>query len=453
MFLPVLTGLQRQVIISSCIYLGQVVCGYTLSWTGPVIPKLRSLDQSPLPYLLSETQLSLVATIAYLGAIPGPYITVWLANTKGRKPCFICGGVLMAAGYILMASANSLAVLYIGRFVAGVACGIIGVMNLVYIGEIASTKIRGTLLTALGISTTLGFILLFCFGPYVSYHPTTYLPLGLSLIYTFCLLWIPETPIFHILKGNDKELLRSLQLLDRLEEKDKLLEMKKEMSETDSNQDWIELFTIKSNRKALSIVVVINILQHCSGVLAIVFFSASIFKMAGSSIDSNIAMIIVGCFQLLGSTLTPLFVERIGRRIILTMSSALCSLSMFVLGLYFFLDHIGSSAIDNVKWLPMLLLILFYVGYDSGLGIIPNAIIGEMFTSNVRSKGSTVTMTTSWLFGFAVTTAFGALLEAVGGHVAFWFFSATCAGAALFTIFFIPETKGKTLLEIQRSLS
>ncbi|XP_069363064.1 facilitated trehalose transporter Tret1-like [Maniola hyperantus] len=474
MFLPI-TGVQRQVIISSCIYLGQMICGYTLSWTGPVIPKLRDLEQSPLPYLLTETQLSLVATITYLGAIPGPYITVWLSNTKGRKPCFIFGGLCLAVSYTLMAAARNLAMLYISRFLVGIAIGVIGVMNLVYIGEIAflvgiaigvigvmnlvyigeiaSTNIRGILLSAIGIFTTLGSILMFSYGPFVSYHATTYLPLSLSLVYIFCLLWLPETPIFYIIQGKDKELIKVLTDLDRLEDKDKLLENKKEITGTNTKKEWIELISVKSNRKSLFIVVVINVLQHCSGVLGIVFFSAAIFDMAGSSISSNISMIVIGCFQLSGSSLTPFFIERAGRRVILIMSSALCSLSMFILGLYFYLDHIGNSVVENVKWLPLVLLILFYIGYDSGLGIIPNAIIGEVFTSNVRSKGSTVTMTISWMFGFMVTTAFGALLATVGGHVAFWFFSCTCACAVLFTIFFIPETKGKSLMEIQESLS
>ncbi|XP_045780677.1 facilitated trehalose transporter Tret1-like [Maniola jurtina] len=452
MFLPI-TGVQRQVIISSCLYLGQMIAGYTLAWTGPVIPKLRDLEQSPLPYLLTETQLSLVATITYLGAIPGPYITVWLSNTKGRKPCFIFGGLVLAVSYTIMAASTNLAMLYIGRFLVGIGSGVLTVMNLVYIGEIASTNIRGILLSAIGIFNTLGSIVMFSFGPFVSYHATTYLPLSLSLVYIFFLLWLPETPIFYILQGKDKELLKVLQDLDRLEDKDKLLEVKKELTGTSAKKEWIELFSIKSNRKALFIVVVINILQHCSGVLGIVFFSAAIFEMAGSSINSNVSMIVIGCFQLSGSSLTPFFIERAGRKIILMMSSALCSLSMFILGLYFYLDHIGNSVIENVKWLPLVLLILFYIGYDSGLGIIPNAIIGEMFTSNVRSKGSTVTMTTSWIFGFMVTTAFGAMLATVGGHVAFWFFSSTCACAVLFTIFFIPETKGKSLMEIQENLS
>ncbi|XP_052744836.1 facilitated trehalose transporter Tret1-like [Bicyclus anynana] len=274
----------------------------------------------------------------------------------------------------------------------------------------------------------------------------------MSVVFTLCILFIPETPIFYALQDNDEDLKKVLQDLDRMDDMDELLETKEELKTRDTKREWKDLFSIRSNRKALFVVVVINILQHGSGVMAVLFFSAAIFDMAGSSIPSSLAMIIIGCFQLSGSCVTPIFVERVGRRIILITSSTICCLSMFTLGLYFYLDYIENPVIIHIKWLPLVVLILFYVGYDSGLGIIPNAIIGEMFTSNVRSKGSSVTMTTSWLFGFAVSTAFGALLEAVGGHVAFWFFSATCAVAALFTIFFIPETKGKSLLEIQKAL-
>ncbi|CAH2266503.1 jg23629 [Pararge aegeria aegeria] len=315
-----------------------------------------------------------------------------------------------------------------------------------------SPNIRGILLTVYGVFFTVGAIILYSTGPFVSYYGTTYIGISLSLAHAFSILWIPESPLFYALQGREQEMTKVLEDLGRSQDVDKLLKKKEEFSNTNTKREWIELFSIRSNRKALFIVGVINILQHTSGVLAVVFFSAAIFDMAGSSIESHLAMIIIGCFQLLGSVVTPFFIEGTGRKRILAISSAICSLSMFLLGTYFYLDLKDNPIVDNIKWLPVVVLIMFYIGYDSGLGIIPNAIIGEMFTSNVRSKGSTLTMTTSWFFGFMVTTAFGALLEAVGGHVAFWFFSCTCACAVLFTIFFVPETKGKTLLEIQDAL-
>ncbi|XP_045780697.1 facilitated trehalose transporter Tret1-like [Maniola jurtina] len=377
----------------------------------------------------------------------------WLSNTKGRKPCLIASALLALLGYIILATAQNLAMLYIGRFLKSVATGTINIVNFVYIGEIASPKIRGILLSIIGTMFTVGSVLIYATGPYISYHGTTYIGIALCILHLILMSWIPESPIFYALQGKDKEIVKVLEDLGRSQDVDELLEMKKELAESNTKKEWLELFSVRSNRKALFVVVVINALQHGSGVMAVIFFSAAIFEMAGSPIDGNISMIIIGCCQLVGSTVTPFFIESTGRKKILIISSATCCLSMFVLGLYFYLDLIGNSVINYIMWLPLVALIVFYVGYDFGLGSIPNTIIGEMFTTSVRAKGSTVAMTSSWLCGFMVTTAFGALLETVGGHILFWFFSGVCAFAVFFTIFFIPETKGKTLLEIQEALS
>ncbi|XP_061380085.1 facilitated trehalose transporter Tret1-like isoform X2 [Danaus plexippus] len=163
-------------------------------------------------------------------------------------------------------------------------------------------------------------------------------------------------------------------------------------------------------------------------------------------------MIIIGCFQLMGSTVTPIFIEKIGRKVILMISCAICCLSMFTLGLYFYLLDIENPGIQNVSWLPVVVLTIFFLGFDSGLAIIPNVLMGEMFTPNVRSCGSTLTMTMSSLVGFLVTTVFGTIINDVGPFIPFWVFSCTTALSFLFTIFFIPETKGKSLLEIQMDL-
>lgn len=130
---------------------------------------------------------------------------------------------------------------------------------------------------------------------------------------------------------------------------DKFLKMGKEMKGSNTQKEWMELFSIRSNRKSLFIVITLNVLQHCSGVMAVIFFSAAIFDKAGSSIPSHIAMVIIGCCQLLGSTITPFFIESTGRKKILIISSAIASLSMV-------------SLLDCrvVFKLNILLLLLFY---------------------------------------------------------------------------------------------
>ncbi|XP_045780285.1 uncharacterized protein LOC123877526 [Maniola jurtina] len=452
-FVPETKGKNLNEIQELLMYLGQMIVGFYGAWPGTILPKLRDPYQSPVPYKLTETELSLVATMTMLGSIPGPYASGWLSNTIGRKPCIIAGGILLVIGSAILAAARNLAMLYCARLLLGFAGGIVGVMNVVYIGEIASTNIRGILLTAIGIFMTVGSILLFSIGPLLSYFLTTSVGLALSIVFTLGAVLLPESPTFYIIKGNEDKAIDVLQDLGRLEDVTKLESANKEFIETTDKQDWKELFSIRSNRKAFLITVIINILQNCSGLLAVINFSASIFEMAGSSIKSNISMVIIVGFQLVGSIITPFFIERAGRKRILLISCATCCISMFILGLYFYLNYVENSIINKLKWLPLVILIIYFIGYNFGYGIIPNTIIGEMFTPKVRSKGSTLTMSISWVFGFTVNTVFGMLLESVGGHFAFWFFSLVCACAFIFTLFFIPETKGKSLLEIQELLN
>ncbi|XP_045780675.1 facilitated trehalose transporter Tret1-like isoform X1 [Maniola jurtina] len=448
-----ITGVKKQVLVSLCLYLGQIAVGYNSAWTGTITPKLEDPEQSPIPYNLTDTQLSLVGTIAYLGAIPGPYVSGWLSNIAGRKPCLLGSATLACIGSCLLSLATNIAMVYCGRVILGFAEGILTVMSIVYIGEIASTNIRGILLILIGISQTSGTILMFGIGTFLSYSGTTFCGFGMFVCVAIGAIFIPESPLFYVLKGDDEKVKEALQDLGRSEDIDKLLSVKKEYVQNSSMKDWSELFTIRSNRKAFFIVLIINLLQNTSGFTVVLYFCGSIFKMAGSSVSTNLSMIIIVSFQLIGSVLSSVFVERAGRRVMLLISTFLCSLSMFLLGLYFYLNSVDTTLVEKFKWFPLVILVVYSISYDFGFAAIPNVIVGEMFTSNVRSKGSTLTMTLAWLYGFLVTTGCGILLEIVGGHVIFWFFTCVCACAFLFTFFFLIETKGKSLLEIQELLN
>lgn len=131
-----------------------------------------------------------------------------------------------------------------------------------------------------------------------------------------------------MLVDEEDKVLEILKKLGRFEDKDILFETKKEYSSTNEKMDWVELFTIKTNKKSLFIVLSMNILQHLSGIMAVIFFSSSIFEMANSSIDYNYAMIIIGCFQLIGSVLSPILIDSAGRRKLLLYSTAVCCISM-----------------------------------------------------------------------------------------------------------------------------
>ncbi|KAJ0170724.1 hypothetical protein K1T71_013496 [Dendrolimus kikuchii] len=445
--------LKRQLFIAACVYTGQMLVGYGLGWTAPVIPKLQDPEQTPLPDVVTDGEASFIGSVLYIGTISGPYVTSFLSNKLGRKPCLYLGGGMTLLAFFVLAISRNLAMILTGRILSGLGTGIIFVTHLVYIGEIASTNIRGILLTATGIFGTFGTLVIYAIGPYVPYSVTGYIGCAISALYIVGVVFVPETPVFQILKGQEDQAKETLLSLGREDDIQNIIAAKQSIPKPTTKSEWFDLFTVRSNRKTIFITLTLGILQQMSGVIAVTFFATTIFELAGSSIEPNIATIIIGVTQICASCITPFFVERSGRKTLLMVSTASCCLSLAVLGMYFYLSEIDHSSVSKIQWLPLVSLVIFFLSYDLGFGIIPGTFIGEMFTSNVRSTGSTAVVTIGWLVGFGVSTAFGYMVSALGGHVTFWIYSGSCGLALLFSVIFVPETKGKTLLEIQEMLS
>ncbi|CAH0721244.1 unnamed protein product, partial [Brenthis ino] len=449
------SGTESMALRSQEVNIGQIVVGYSVGWSAPIIPKLQDPEQTPLPGRITDLQASWVGSLLYIGAMVGPYVTGILSNVIGRKPCLIIGGCLNIVSYILVVTTTNIAMIYAVRVISGLGMGITIVGNIVYVGEIASTHIRGMLLTSTSIVGISGTLLVYSVVPFVSYVVTGYIPLVISIVHVICLFFIPESPVYYVMKEKDVTATKTLNLLGRSAEVEKVLEtFAYKKGETSTKiKDWTEIFTIKSNRWSLFITFTLGAFQQTSGVAVVLFFATTIFNLAGSTIRSDVATIIIGVTRLVAGIIAPTFVERSGRKLLLLISMAACAVSLSVLGLYFYLDRVESPAVESIGWLPLVALIVYFFCYEAGFGTIPNAIVGEMFRANVRSNGSALAITLTWLVGFGLTTSFTTMVDVLGGDVTFWLFGGSCILAFLFTYFCLPETKGKTLNEIQDMLS
>ncbi|CAK1540973.1 unnamed protein product [Leptosia nina] len=446
-------NLKYQILIVACLNIGQIIVGYSVGWSAPIIPKLQNSTDNPLPEPITDLEASWVGSLLYIGAMVGPYVTSILANLVGRKPCLIIGGLLNIISYVLVITTKNVLMVYAIRIISGLGMGITTVGNIVYIGEIASTHIRGILLTSTSIIGISGTLLVYAVVPYVTYVATGYIALVIAVLHVVGLFFVPESPVYYAMKEKEIKATKVLNLLGRSDDTTRILDTFKKQEQTTKLQDWLEIFTIKSNRISLILTFMLGAFQQTSGVAVVLFFATTIFGLAGSSVEPHIATIIIGVTRLVSSLIAPTFIDRSGRKILLLISMAACAISLSVLGIYFYLDRIGSPALQSIGWLPMVALIVYFFCYEAGFGTIPNAIVGEMFRINVRSNGSALAITMTWLVGFALTTSFNSMVDTLGGDVTFWLFGGSCIFAFLFTFFFLPETKGKTLNEIQEMLS
>lgn len=123
------------------------------------------------------------------------------------------------------------------------------------------------------------------------------------------------------------------------------------------------------------------------------------------------------------------------------------------LGLYFYLLNVAKSDVTGIGWLPVTSLVVFTASYSVGWGPLPWAVMGELFAADVKSKASSITVVLCWVIAFLITKFFSNVELAVGSHTAFWIFAVFCVISAFFVFFLLPETKGKSLQQIQDELN
>jgi SP family facilitated glucose transporter-like MFS transporter 8 len=178
-----------------------------------------------------------------------------------------------------------------------------------------------------------------------------------------------------------------------------------------------------------------------------------LFQSAGSTLEASTATIIVGVIQTIATFFSTLFVDRIGRRILLFISDLVMAVCTLVLGVYFFLKTETTDDISNIGWLPVTSVCLFIITFSLGYGPIPWMMVGELFAPQIKGFASSLSCVLNWILAFIVTRFYSDLALSFGTHTTFWIFSVISVIGTVFVFFLVPETKGKTLDEIQKELA
>jgi len=194
-------------------------------------------------------------------------------------------------------------------------------------------------------------------------------------------------------------------------------------------------------RWPLAIGCILMVVQQCSGINAVIFYSSDILRTAGID-DPNLGGLIVMAVQVVMTLVSVLLMDRAGRRVLLLIS--LSGMTICCGGLAaFHLNH------EKPSWLALAALIGYIVAFSLGLGAIPWLLMGEIIPSHVRALGSSVATMANWTLSFIVTETFATLRTALGPAGTFFLFGGVCACGAIFVALCVPETKGKSLQEIE----
>jgi SP family galactose:H+ symporter-like MFS transporter len=415
-----------------------------------------------LPFLkeywtLSDSTVEWVTTTVLLGAVLGAIGSGKLSDLLGRKKMIIVNAVIFSIGALGCAFATSINMLIIMRVVIGIAIGITSYVAPMYIAEISPTRRRGALVTLNQLMITIGILVSYVsdyllsnddnleswrwmFG--VGFIPGVILLIGM--------LFLPETPRWLISKRRWEE---GKQILSQIEDPDLV-----EQTFNDLQQDVAISAQHKTHskeilkpwlRSALIITVGIFFFQQFSGVNTIIYYSPIIFKMAGiiSNTQSIIPAIIIGGVNVLSCLLSVFMLDRVGRRKLYMIGITGMIPSLALLGLCFYYKEALGASLPVFAVLSIVCFIIFIAISLAPLGWL---LISEVFPLEVRGVGMSIGSLSHWGFNAIISFTFLSLVNSIGIATTFWFYSAVCIAGLIWGYYYIPETKGKTLEQIEK---
>jgi SP family galactose:H+ symporter-like MFS transporter len=390
-----------------------------------------------------------VVSVVTLGALVGALAGGVAADSIGRRPTNIAGGVTFVIGSLLSAAAPGVATLIVGRFIIGVAIGLSSVAAPLYIAELASADIRGTLVSLFQLAVTLGILASYVVDAALAHAEAWRLMLGVALIPGVALvagmLPMPESPRWLMKRGRRDEAGMALGRIRAAEAVEtEIREIAQDIAQ-DEPAAWIDLAATEL-RPALLVGVGLAVFQQVTGVNTIIYYAPQIFEAAGfgSATTALAATMGIGLVNLLATVVAIALVDRAGRRPLLVAGLIGMVVSLLTLAAA---SQVGAAA----GWLGTTTVAcvgIYIVCFAFSLGPITWIMIAEIFPNRIRARAASLSTAANWLANFVVSLTFPVLREALGSSLTFTLYAAFGILAIAFVVRRVPETRGKSLEQI-----
>lgn len=427
--------------------LGGLLSGYD---TGVISGALLFINES---WNLSDSMQGILVSSVLIGAVIGAATNGILADIFGRKKIIMATAIIFIVGSILCGLAPNIYVLILSRILVGLAVGIVNFVVPLYLSEVSPKALRGTLVSLYQWAITAG--ILFSYFINAAFAEVVYswrwmllagvLP-GTVLLIGMC--FMGDTPRWLVSKNRDDEAKKVFKKI----EPDADVEM-----EIQHIKETINAESGESNKKfrfrkwmIMPFVVGIGIMfaQICTGINTIIYYAPTIFKNAG--FDSNLNAIYattgIGVVNFLMTIVAIYFTDRLGRKPLLYFGLTGVMLSLLALGSAFAFESLLG---DNLKWVAVGSLVTYIICFAMSLGPIGWIIVSEVFPLKIRGIAMSICTVANFAFNFFVVGSFPVLMHRVGGAVTFWGFAVVSFLCIVFVYFFVPETKGISLEQIE----
>ncbi len=425
-----------------------------------------AIDPLQVQFSLSNWMKGWIVSSALIGCLIGSAIAGTLSDRFGRKKILLLAAILFTACSIGSAVPSQPWHLVIARLIGGMGIGIASMLSPMYIAEISPARRRGGLISTYQLAITFGILVAYLsnygLAEIARLHPGFYgngiwhkvfvgelwrgtLLAGLlpSAILFLLLLFVPESPRWLIKQRHQSA---ALEILTRINGPAQAAWEQAEIEETvhQESGSLTQLFQRKM-RLALCIGILLPFLSQISGINVIIYYGPTVLKAAG--LESNVAMmwqILFGISASVATIAAIVTIDKLGRKPLLLNGIAGVGVMLFVSGLLMK---------DAQQMHPMWLIIVFttYVAcFNISFGPICWVIVSEIFPTSIRGRAMSISIFSLWTGCTIVAQTFPPLLDFLGASHTFWLYALTTPVSFLFVLFLVPETKGKSLEQIER---
>lgn len=429
-----------------------ILYGCAVGWTASGIVNLQKPD-SPIP--LSRLEITLIPAFFELGRFSSAIPAGLLGDKFGRKPIIYLCSVQHLLAWSLKILASSKYCLYFARFISGTAVGTGNAVLFIYAGEVSPPQIRGTVFSILYSCYYFGILFQFVIGAYLDYDLICFVSLGVCALFFAFFLFIKESPNYLLIKSREAEAKKVYRWIHKgrpEEEQSKEFDALKEyVSNQEKNRKgMITELSDPVNHKCVALVFNINFLTQLTGLPTVVVFVQTVFKKVNVLSPGEFS-IIFAAIQFLAGCCASVLADKIGRRKMYMLTGTGCILShAFTATLYFLSEDFGVE-IPYASWLLLISISLYACIYAAGLGPLTVIVRGELLPQTVKGIGSGLAVVSAGISCFLLIFIFHNVEHYLG--LAYNFIIFTINSALLMTLvyFKLPETKKKTLAEIQEA--
>ncbi|RFZ89929.1 MFS transporter [Mucilaginibacter conchicola] len=423
-----------------------------ISGTVSLVKKDFSLDAVSEGWFVSCALLGCIAGVSFSGKLSDKY---------GRKPVLIISAIMFLASALGCMWSGSFTALIVFRLIGGLGIGVASMVSPLYISEFSPSRYRGMMVSLYQLALTIGIVIAYFTNAYLAAHThdnytgsgmqTIFsaevwramlglgaLPAGIFLLSLFA---VPESPRWLLLKGEGQ---KAKHILIKIDGEEAATSEIKAFKAQDDNDDTSlkELFK-PVYRKALWIGLLLPFLSQVCGINAVIYYGPRILEQAGFTLNSALGgQVTIGLVNVVFTFVAIFTIDKWGRRPLLYAGVGGAVTALMIIGVLFALN------ITSGPWI-LIFILVFIACFAFSFGPVCWVIVSEIFPNSVRGIAMSLATLSLWIGNFLVGQLTPLMLEGLGSSWTFWLFALCCSPALWLTWRLIPETKGRSLENIE----